>query len=62
MEIGASFSHPHLQSLGFDPLKALQDYTTLPLPWIRLGCYWNEVEKSKNNYNFDCINELIHFK
>jgi hypothetical protein len=61
MEIGASFSYPHLQYLGFDPLKALKDFTALPLSWIRLGCYWNEIEKSKGIYDFKQLDELVSY-
>lgn len=61
MEIGASFSHPHLKSLGFDPLKTLKDYASLPFSWIRLGCYWHEIEKNKGTDDFKQIDELVNF-
>ena len=52
MELGASFSHPHLKYLELDPLKAIKEFKSLNLEWIRLGCYWSEMEKVKNKFDF----------
>lgn len=61
MQLGASFSHPHLKSLNLDPLKALAEFKTLKLTWIRLGCYWSEIEKEKGKYDFGEIDKLVKF-
>ncbi len=61
MEIGASFAHPHLSSMGYDPQKVLEDFAGLGLGWIRLGCYWNEIEPQENNYDFSQLDPLIKF-
>ena len=61
MKLGASFSHVHLRSLGLNPLRAIEGFKTLNLPWIRLGCYWNEIEKQKGKYDFGNIEPLIEF-
>lgn len=57
--LGASFSHRHLLSLGIEPTVALDEYRKLNFPWIRLGCYWDEIEKKKGNFNFEIIENLI---
>ena len=61
MQLGASFSHPHLRSLKLNPLKAIKEFKTLSLPWIRLGCYWNEIEKKPGKFNFSKLDTLIEF-
>lgn len=57
--IGASFSHPHLSNLKIPLSKALFAYKELGLPWIRLGCYWTEIEKTKGRYDFKIMEELL---
>jgi hypothetical protein len=61
MQLGASFSHVHLHSLKLDPLKAIKEFNTLNLPWIRLGCYWNEIEKKPGKFTFEKIEPLLEF-
>ncbi len=61
MEIGASFSHRHLKSLNLDPLSALSEFKKLGLKWIRLGCYWDEIEKEKGKFDFSQIKSLINY-
>lgn len=61
MELGASFSHHHLQTLGLDPLSAIKEFKKLGLRWIRIGSYWAEIEKNKGEYNFDKLNSLIEY-
>ncbi len=61
MEIGASFSHRHLKSLGLNPLTALKEFKKLGLTWIRLGCYWDEIEETPGNFNFSQLDHLIKF-
>jgi hypothetical protein len=57
--LGASFSHRHLKFLDIDPFSALKEYQKLNFPWIRLGCYWDEIEKEQGKFNFDVIEKLI---
>lgn len=59
MVLGASFSHRHLENLGLDPLPALKAFKQIGLNWVRLGCYWDEIEKDKRKYSFARIRRLI---
>src|SRR3990172_3690982 len=61
MKLGASFSHPHLIGLNIDPLKAIKEFKNLGLSWIRLGCYWNEIEKEQGKFNFSKLDLLIEY-
>ncbi|OGM29304.1 hypothetical protein A2801_02145 [Candidatus Woesebacteria bacterium RIFCSPHIGHO2_01_FULL_41_10] len=60
-EIGASFSHRHLETLGLSSLDAIKAFEKLGLTWIRLGCYWNEIEKTTNNFVFESLDPLVEF-
>lgn len=61
MELGASFSHPHLQHLGLNPNKSLVEFKNLGLKWIRLGCYWDEIELRENKYSFEKLDPLLKY-
>mgnify|MGYP001163398380 CR=1 FL=1 len=61
MIIGASFSHPHLEYLKINPQNALKEFKKLGFRWIRLGCYWNEIEKTPGKFNFKKIISLMNF-
>jgi hypothetical protein len=61
MKIGASFSHRHLNWLGHDPLAAIKEFDALGLKWIRLGCYWDEIEKEPGNFSFEELDPLLKF-
>lgn len=61
MKLGASFSHPHIEHLGIDPMDALKEFESLGLKWIRLGCYWRDIEEKKGKYNFEGTEKLIRF-
>ena len=59
MQPGTTLSHPHLQSLGLDAEKAIEEIKKIKLRWIRLGCYWNEIEKTRGKYDFSRMDRLI---
>lgn len=61
MQLGASFSHPHLKFLGIDPLEAIKEFNKLGLKWIRLGSYWSESEKTEGKYSFSNLDPLVEF-
>jgi hypothetical protein len=61
MTLGASFSHRHLSFLRINPSKALKAYKSLELKWIRLGCYWDEIEENENNFSFEKLDPLIDY-
>lgn len=61
MQYGASFSHPHLEELGMHPQKAIKEFKSLGFSWIRLGCYWNDIEKVEGKFDFRKLENLIKF-
>lgn len=61
MEYGASFSHRHLKFLGINPLQAIKDFNKLGLKWIRLGCYWDEIEKEPGTFVFKELDPLVKY-
>ncbi len=61
MELGASFSHIHLKSLNIDPLNAIKEYKSLGFKWVRLGCYWNEIEKERGIFDFSNLDYLVNY-
>lgn len=61
MELGTSFSHRYLKWLGVNPQKAIKDFQKLGLKWIRLGCYWDEIEKEPGIFSFKELDPLVKF-
>ena len=61
MQLGATFSHPHLKWLGIKPQDAIKEYNKLGLEWIRLGTYWNEVETKEGKYDFSELDNLVQY-
>lgn len=61
MQIGASFSNPHLTNLELEPIKAIKAFKILGLGWIRLGCYWNEIEEKKGKYKFTRLDPIVKY-
>lgn len=61
MKLGASFSHRHLKYLGLDPNKALKEFSSLNLDWIRLACYWSDIEDKKGKYDFSEVEKIIKY-
>ncbi len=61
MEIGATFSPRHLRFLGIDPLEAIKVYASLHFRWIRLGCYWDEIETTEGQFAFDELDQIVEF-
>lgn len=59
MQIGSTFSHPHLTWLGHDPISALKEYKSLGFSWIRLGAYWSEIEKTQGSFDFQELDRII---
>lgn len=56
---GITFSPPHLRYLGIPPLSALETALTYHFSHIRLGAYWNEIEKEKGTYDFTELNAIL---
>lgn len=61
MQLGASFSHRHLQYLQIDPMDALCAFRSLNLPWVRLSCYWDEIEREQGTFSFETIDPLVAY-
>lgn len=57
--LGVTFSHPHLLHLGIPVNSALLHALAMGFSHIRLGIYWNRVEKNKNIYDFGEIEKLL---
>lgn len=61
MQLGASFSHPWLKQLNLDPNQTIKEFKKLGLAWIRLGCYWNEIESTEGKFNFKTIESFVQY-
>lgn len=59
MEYGITLSHPHISAQHHSPLDALNASLEFPFSWIRLGCYWNEIEQSPGTYDFSRLDPLV---
>lgn len=57
--VGVSLSHRHLEKLNIPIDHAWREYKKLNLKWIRLGCYWDEIERSEGKYDYRVIEELL---
>ncbi|MEK7169179.1 MAG: beta-galactosidase [Patescibacteria group bacterium] len=61
MEIGVTFSHKHIKDLGLDLQKSLQGLKSLKIKWVRLCCYWDEIEAVEGTFNYSTINTIVNF-
>jgi hypothetical protein len=59
MLLGTTFSHRFARSLRLDPLKALEEIIALKMDILRLCCYWDEIEPTKDAFNFSQIQLLL---
>jgi hypothetical protein len=59
IKVGAFFSHRYFEELGIDAILALKEFSSLGLKWIRLSCYWDEIEKEKDRYDFHKIETIL---
>lgn len=59
-QFGITFSHTFAASLGFDPkIVYLNMLTDLTPKKIRLMTYWNEIEKTQGQFDFENIDEML---
>lgn len=56
---GTTLSPSHLRFLGVSPKSALDTAFALKFSHIRLGVYWNEIEKVKGVYDFRELSEIL---
>lgn len=61
MELGITFSHRHLKYLGLNLDVSLNAAMILGVKWVRLCCYWDEIEGKENMFNFDEIKKVVKF-
>ncbi len=61
MEFGVTFSHKHIVDLGLSVDDSLEKLTALPIKWVRLCCYWSEIEKSEEIFDFTEIDKVVNF-
>jgi hypothetical protein len=57
--LGTTFSPLQCYYLGLDYQKAFQEICQLGLDRIRLGAYWNEIERSPGQYDFTTLDWLL---
>lgn len=52
MILGATYSHHQATWLDLKPVESLKAICTWPIKMIRLGAYWDEIEKEPGEYDF----------
>ena len=60
-KIGASFSHPHLKYLKIDLETGLREFKKLGFKWMRVGCYWRDIEKAEGEFDFGEVDKIVNF-
>ena len=58
-QLGITFSHPHIQHLGLSVESALEYALSMGFSHIRIGCYWNSIEKHKDVYDFGELERIL---
>lgn len=58
-EIGITFSHFHLSHLGMSIPSALDLALSYSFSHIRLGCYWNQIERKKGIFDFSSVQTIV---
>lgn len=61
MKLGTTLSHRHLDMLSISDEEAFSEIKNSGIKYLRLGCYWDEIEKEKNNFDFSRIKKLLDF-
>ena len=59
MKFGITFSHKYLSDLKLSVIDALDLALSMKFSIIRLGCYWSEIEKKENRYDFTELNRIL---
>lgn len=57
---GITFSHSHLEFLGLDVFTSLDTAFTFGFSHIRLGAYWNWIERREGKYEFAQLHKLLN--
>lgn len=56
---GITFSHPHFQHLGISVDEALEYAFSLGFSQLRIGIYWNRIERKKDNFDFSEVEMIL---
>lgn len=56
---GTTFSHRHAAYLGLDPFETYKRILDIGFDYVRLCCYWEEIEPAKGNFDFTSTKKLI---
>lgn len=59
MIFGTTYSHKQAQYLNLDVTRDLKTLMTLKFDYIRLCCYWDEIQQSKDITDFSVILKLL---
>lgn len=59
MLLGTTYSHRQSAYLRLDPDQAFSAILDLGFNFIRIGCYWDEIEKRRGVYDFTAIERLL---
>ncbi len=59
MKLGTTFSHRHAKAIGLSIEESFEALLALRFPLIRLCCYWDELQPTKNTYDFPSIKVLL---
>jgi hypothetical protein len=58
-KLGITFSQPHLENLGLSVSQALTTALELQFSHLRLGAYWNRLERQPGEYDFTELGTLL---
>ncbi|MDO8599821.1 MAG: beta-galactosidase [bacterium] len=61
IEFGTTLSQKELRHKEIDLDFALGEFKNLGLSWMRLACYWDEIEKQPGKYDFQTIEKIVSF-
>lgn len=61
MQLGATFSHLWIKHLGLSVDQALEDFRKSGLKWMRVCCYWDEIESEKGTFDFHAVKKILAF-
>jgi hypothetical protein len=59
MLFGTTYSHRHAAYLKLNPIQAFESLLSVGFDSIRLGCYWDEIEKIEGSYDFTTIKSYL---
>ncbi len=59
MLFGTTYSHRHAAYLKLNPTQAFESLLSVGFDRIRLGCYWDEIERAEGTYDFSQIQTYL---